>query len=104
PILVAHLPSLSASFDYARRECAAAPATIELVIDGFYAVVHQEDGWPRPLVAFEAGHPRPVSRRAGARTHYTVTDSVVRSRSSWFSEWRASAMRLIAALLPRLYP
>jgi len=35
PLPVEHLPSLSASFDYARRECAAAPATIELVIDGF---------------------------------------------------------------------
>jgi hypothetical protein len=45
PLPAAHLPSLSASFDYARRECGAAPATIELVIDGFYAVVHQKDGW-----------------------------------------------------------
>src|SRR6266404_4820693 len=32
---VAHLPSLSASIDYACNECAAAPATIELLIDGF---------------------------------------------------------------------
>ena len=37
PLPAAHLPSLSASLDYARRECAAAPATIELLIDGFYA-------------------------------------------------------------------
>ena len=29
---VKHLPSLSASIDYARQECAAAPATIELLI------------------------------------------------------------------------
>ena len=48
---VKHLPSLSASIDYARKECAAAPATIELLIDGFYAVVHQERGWPRRLIA-----------------------------------------------------
>ena len=50
---VTHLPSLSASIDYARNECAAAPATIELLIDGFYAVVHQERGWPRRLIAHE---------------------------------------------------
>jgi hypothetical protein len=48
---VKHLPSLSASIDYARKECAAAPATIELLIDGFYAVVHQERGWTRRLIA-----------------------------------------------------
>jgi hypothetical protein len=47
---VVHLPSLSASIDYARRECAAAPATIEFLIDGLYAVAHQADGWPRELV------------------------------------------------------
>ena len=55
---LAQFPSLSASLDYARRECAAAPATIELLIDGFYAVVHQEDGWPRRLAGFD------VDRRA----------------------------------------
>jgi hypothetical protein len=48
---VAHLPSLAASVDYARRECAEAPATIEFMIDGLYAVVHQEKGWPRQLIA-----------------------------------------------------
>jgi hypothetical protein len=45
-----NLPSLSAALDHARRQCGAAPATIELMIDGFYAVVHQEEGWPRQLV------------------------------------------------------
>jgi len=58
PLPAAHLPSLSASLDYARRECAAAPATIELLIDGFYAVVHQENGWPRPPLVSEAKRPR----------------------------------------------
>ncbi len=48
---VAHLVSLADSVDYARRECAEAPATIELMVDGFYAVIHQELGWPRQLVA-----------------------------------------------------
>jgi hypothetical protein len=60
---LAQFPSLSASLDYARCECAAAPATIELEIDGFYAVVHQEDGWPRRLAGFDVDHPpRPVCR------------------------------------------
>jgi len=49
----ASLASLRASIDYARTECAAAPATIELMVDGFYAVIHQELGWPRRLVAPE---------------------------------------------------
>ena len=48
------LSSLAASIDYARRQCAEAPATIELMIDGFYAVVRQENGWPRELVSSEA--------------------------------------------------
>jgi hypothetical protein len=52
PLRVAHLPSLSASLDYARGGCAAAPATIGLLIDGFCAVIHQEHGWPHwPLVS-----------------------------------------------------
>jgi hypothetical protein len=45
-----NLPSLSAALDYACRQCGAAPAMIELMIDGFYAVAHQEQGWPRQLV------------------------------------------------------
>ena len=53
PLPVKHLPSLSASIDYARKECAAAPATIELFIDELYAVVHQERGWRRRLLASE---------------------------------------------------
>jgi hypothetical protein len=51
PWPVSRLPSLSASIDYARKECAAVPATIELLIDGCYLVVHQERGWPRRLLA-----------------------------------------------------
>jgi|SRR6516164_5858440 len=94
---VSHLPSLSASLDYARRECAAAPATIELEIDGFYAVVHQEDGWPRwPLVP-DAKQPLVVNAGPIA-PGYGDAASVGRSRSPWFIEWRAWAMRLMAAL------
>jgi hypothetical protein len=96
---VANLPSLSASFDYARRECAAAPATIELVIDGFYAVVHQEDGWPRPPLVRDAKGPVVADERPIGSSN-SDTASVARSGSSWFSEWRAYAMRLIAILVP----
>jgi len=39
--------------DYARKECAEAPATIELIVDGFYAVIHQELGWSRQLVTLD---------------------------------------------------
>lgn len=51
---VSHLPSLSASIEHAREACDAAPATIELVVDGMYIVIYQERGWPRQLVAPQA--------------------------------------------------
>jgi hypothetical protein len=60
PLHVEHLPSLSEAIAYARRECGAAPATIELLIDGFYAVIHQERGWPRPLIARKSDEPQPA--------------------------------------------
>jgi hypothetical protein len=48
------LPSLSASIDYAREACDAVPATIELVVDGMYIVIHQERGWPRSPCALQS--------------------------------------------------
>jgi hypothetical protein len=51
PVPVSHLPSPSASIEYARNACDAAPATIELFVDRMYMVVHQQQGWPRPLLA-----------------------------------------------------
>ena len=98
PMPAARLPSLSASLDYARRECAAAPATIELLIDGFYAVVHQENGWRRPPLVSEAERPRLVAPGIGTGGRYSDAVSVARSRSSWFIDWRAAATRLIASL------
>ena len=98
PLPVAHLPSLSASFDYARRECAAAPATIELEIDGFYVVVHQEDGWPRPPLVVETKGPLVLDQGLITPSNRDAV-SVARSRSFWFTEWRAWAMRLIAAVV-----
>jgi hypothetical protein len=73
---VAHRPTLMASLDHARRECSAAPATIELFLDGLYAVVQQEEGWPRPLVPLE---PTVVNGPAGWAGH------LVRS---WVRLWR----------------
>jgi len=52
---VSDLPSLSASIDYARQACNAAPATIELYVDGMYIVAHQERGWPKALVTSDIG-------------------------------------------------
>jgi hypothetical protein len=56
-----NLPSLAASVDYARLQCGGAPATIELMTDGFYAVVHQEEGWPRQIVGPESAAPLPAA-------------------------------------------
>ena len=63
-----HFASLSASVDYARRECAEAPAIIELMVDGFYAVVHRESGWPRLLVAPETAPPLDTAGGADSRS------------------------------------
>jgi hypothetical protein len=62
PVPVPNLPSLSASIDYAREACNAAPATIELYVDGMYIVAHQECGWPKALVASESGQNHPVRK------------------------------------------
>ncbi len=60
PVPVSDLPSLSASIDYARQACNAAPATIELHVDGMYIVAHQERGWPKALVTSDIGRSRPI--------------------------------------------
>jgi len=49
-----NLPSLAASIDFARKACDAAPATLELFVDGMYIVIQQKSGWSRPLFASEA--------------------------------------------------
>jgi hypothetical protein len=68
-----NLPSLSASIDYARRQCGAAPATIELMIDGFYAVVHQQEGWPRQLVGPETAAPLSTAEAADTGSSRSFT-------------------------------
>jgi hypothetical protein len=116
PKPVTDLPSLSASIDYARRECREAPATIELMIDGFYAVIHQEEGWPRQLLAPKAqplwqaadeidggGHRflRAIAPLAARRVRAWLcchnAASMAWSASSRFIASRACATRLIAA-------
>ena len=63
PAPVPNLPSLSASIDYARKACDAAPATIELYVDGVYIVAHQERGWPKALVSSGTGQRHLVRER-----------------------------------------
>jgi hypothetical protein len=63
PVPVSDLPSLSASLDYARQACDAAPATIELYVDGMYIVAHQERGWPKALVGSGISGSRAVPPR-----------------------------------------
>jgi hypothetical protein len=53
---VARFDDLSEVLEYAKRECAWAPATIEFFIDGVYVIVHQNEGWPQRLC-------RPASTR-----------------------------------------
>jgi hypothetical protein len=62
PAPVSGLPSLSATIEYARRESAAAPATIELIVDGVYMVVYQDRGWPRRLLGSKTDRQAPLSK------------------------------------------
>ena len=64
---MSHLRSLRASVDYARKACDAAPATIEFFVDGLYFVVHQERGWPRPLLAAKTEPRRQASPGSDCR-------------------------------------
>lgn len=45
-----HFEDLAEALDYAKNECAAEPAYIELFVDGSYIVTAiQQRGWPRQL-------------------------------------------------------
>ena len=39
------------AISYARQDAGAAEADIELRVDGFYAFVHQPEGWPHRICA-----------------------------------------------------
>jgi hypothetical protein len=81
---VARLASLAASIDYARRQCDATPATIELIVGGSYAVIHQEQGWRRQPVTIDGALPltpaesedQPLAAQRGLR--------------SWLQRWSHS--------------
>jgi hypothetical protein len=73
PQPVMWLPSLSASVEHARRQCGAVPATIELMIDGCYAVVHQESGWPRQFVKPEGEPSWPTAEITDTRGGRALT-------------------------------
>jgi hypothetical protein len=40
---------LADAVDYAKAECAAEPAWIELIVGDFHVMARQEPGWSRPL-------------------------------------------------------
>jgi hypothetical protein len=42
---------LTVAISYARQDAGAAEADIELRVDGFYAFVHQPEGWPHRICA-----------------------------------------------------
>ncbi len=68
---VARFDDLSEALEYAKRECAWAPALIEFFVDGVYVVVNQEEGWPhrlcRPASAPKFAGIRDRLRRCGDR-------------------------------------
>jgi hypothetical protein len=61
---VAERSSLAECIEYARRASDESPATIELMVDGFYAVLHQEQGWPQQRLATGSVQPRAPTREA----------------------------------------
>jgi hypothetical protein len=95
PLPVVGFPSLAATIDYAREECAAAPATIELLVDGVYMAAHQERGWPRRLLAPETDPPP-----AAMATHSSVL-SIWRRSIAWLKQARGSSAVKGGSLSPR---
>jgi hypothetical protein len=43
-------PNLTLALAFANSACGGRPATIEFRIGSFYAVVQQEQGWPKPIL------------------------------------------------------
>jgi hypothetical protein len=84
---VAHFADLSEGLQYARRECAAAPAVIEFRIDGLYMVVYQARGWPQQLC--RPAHPAQPAQ-IGDRPWYSLDRLGFRSFLSFRRKTRAS--------------
>ena len=85
---------LADGLECAKRACSSEPALLELYMDGVYAVVHQERGWPHklcrpkssvgPLAKYEGARNRclqlvHVADRLRCKVHYRVIwDAVCR--------------------------
>jgi hypothetical protein len=77
---------LSKGLAWAERECSAAPAQIEIRIDGFYIFVEQKRGWPRKICGARAI--REAEARSGG-------DPLIATRFGerlrhWLARWRKS--------------
>ena len=94
PVPQPHLPSLPASIEYARRACDAAPATIEFFIDGLYLVAHQENGWPRSLVAAQSDrmHQSALEPDLGRTPIWNRFLSWLRTRRHWSAKPSPAAL------------
>ena len=67
---VRRFQGLSEGLEWAERECSSAPALIELHIDGFYAVVHQEQGWPHKLCRPASGSHAPIQPEGAGKSRF----------------------------------
>ena len=63
---VRHFKRLPEGLETAKRECFAAPAVIELYVDGLYIGARQKSGWPHELCRPVKYLPTPV---ASSRLH-----------------------------------
>jgi hypothetical protein len=96
---VARFDDLSEALEYAKRECAWAPALIEFFVDGVYVVVNQEEGWPhrlcRPASAAKfagiSDHLRRCGERLGARLRSFCRRNWGKTRASRVGAGIASA-------------
>ena len=67
---------LAEALDYAKAECAAGPAWIELIVNDFHAIACQDAGWLRPLCCPNPQRSAPVTKHAGRTTTVvTIGDS-----------------------------
>ena len=77
-----HFADLSEGLAYAKQQCRAAPAMIELIAGGMYMAVSQEEGWPARLFAAEVTPRRWPERRqwrarlAAAGAHFKKQQSL----------------------------
>jgi hypothetical protein len=83
---VAGFENLSEGLEYAKRECASAPAVIELFVDGLYLVVYQKRGWPHQLCR-SAGY-RPAGIQNTAKPAGASKSAQIGGRLRRNTDWR----------------